>query len=382
MMHCPFIKKRELMKTKTDISGNTVTIRTLRGYSLVFAVTGVALAGAGMTQFGTTLSHVLISAGCVFTAGGILSYGRSAFYKLVINREPGFISILESSGRSISPFKIPLAYYSAIVIEPRAGDDSGSYDISFMSTMGSALYIAGYSGRKEAMDFARKLQEILKVDIEYGFGSLRKALTPAAAGVPVSFARPPKSGLTVRQDGPDASFSWKNSFNPAGYFFAAVMIYGFYHPYYFIARRFISGAAFDYVIYGLFILAACIFFLSLLNALTGSQRMDCSPDRFGVHKKFLGFKIGKSSLTARDIGLVKHSIGAGDNTITVVTRKGLETMIRLSDVMNREEGMGPGLALAGEIFSLRKELVTVSVSSLSVGDRFYIEHEILKLARH
>ena len=107
------------MKSKVKLSANSIKINTPITIPFIVSILGVLLCGIGVYNLGHAypFDHISIGSGIILLSAGLFSLLNTKYYKILINEDPGYYSLVESTGWDISPFKISYKYFCGSVRE-------------------------------------------------------------------------------------------------------------------------------------------------------------------------------------------------------------------------------------------------------------------------
>lgn len=225
------------MKYKATLILNTLKIKSSRGIYWVVAFSGIFMLIAGTYLMATEspFYHLFFGLGILFSSVGIYFFINSKYYKIYINKDPGFISVLESTFTSISPLKIPIRHYSAINIRTNIKKINPnkiitSHEIVLMNEFGSSLFISEFYKKDDALSFAKKLQDLTGRDLFINNTPViknvkLKDISIAKPGIPV----PEKSIIKKSEEGGIVTLKWKDKFTILHLLFSLGIVYGFFH---------------------------------------------------------------------------------------------------------------------------------------------------------
>ncbi|PKL39211.1 MAG: hypothetical protein CVV44_10130 [Spirochaetae bacterium HGW-Spirochaetae-1] len=369
------------MKGTIELSGNSLKIKSSRISLVVFTIIGGLMFLGGLTIMGKIhpVDHILFSFGILFTAAGLFALLNSRYYKMSIDGEKGFIGILDSSLKAITPLRIPLDYYSWITVQKKMGSGSTGFEVHLMNELGASVLLALFNDRNGAMNFARDLQSLMGVDLlldhepysRIRAGMKKSTTTIESCGI---------EGLDIKVtvDGAATTFSWKSRYRFYHYILMASILYGFFHIIHFLIIPIQDIDTLKYFLYGLIVFMMILLVLMFLTQILGRHVLTIGPRGVSYYLNILGKWLRYQEISRGDIGMVKNSLNMSDDTLNIISKKGLDTMVRLSSEM-KDGDNELSLSRASDIFSLQKEIIMIDSSALNIAERFCIEQKIMNI---
>ncbi len=365
------------MKTRETISENSIKIKTPRLVFLAVSIVGVSLIGGGFFLLGKVefFEDLCISIGFILTSSGLMSYIHSEYYKIYLDNPPGYLTIIESTFKQITTVKVPLDYYSHIIIHKslqngNSGKNRTGYEVELMSHAGTTLVIAEESIEDNALEFAKKIQNTTGMDIILN-------------DLPVDFKRDPHTGgftidtgkqSTIKhiKKGVDSIITWKNTKNPLFYLFTLLLMYGLFHLVHFAFAPHIHNSLVVYFIYGTAGFLSVVIVISLLFNLAGTTYLLVSPDSISTFTALLGKRFRKREILKNDIGLIRNPVSTRARNFMVISKSGLMLARKIINTVSIDIKDIPG------IVNLKNEIIVVPVSSLTINEKLFIEREIAR----
>ena len=283
--------------------------------------------------------------------------------------------------RSIHPVKIPLSYFHWVSLQRKSDDSGGGFEIYLMNSYGSSLLAAEFSDNKRAIDFARQLQERLGIDILMEEEAINRLLQKRKSGRDLKDLVSQKdTSLTVTDQGARQEITWKNRWSIAQSFFFGAILYGFFHISYFVIAPSSDIGFIRYVLFGFTGLIALLLLYSFLVNLLGRPSLTIGSQGITWHISVLGKWLGRKEMDRGNVAVVRNSLNLDDNTLTIVSRQGLEAMSRLARALKElGDGKKPGFAVLSDVMTLKSEMIVIDASALTITDRLFIEQNILRI---
>jgi len=363
-----------------QFSNKTIKVKSTPYVYIIVGAIGFITLGLGIYLFGSNypLDQILFSFGIIFCSGALALFINTQYYKIYINEEPGFISILESTSKTITPFKIPISYYSSINIQPSVQNSSSSsnFEVHLFSNSGSSLFIKNFNTKEKALNFSTDLQKILKLDLQINHNPyLKSKIQQVEKQSARSIDLPPRSSLQKIVQNNVPLYKWKNKITPLFSIALLGVLYGFIHISYFVIRPDSNNSFAFYIISGFTAFLAFIITITSILNLLGSNYLQINESHVIYFKKFLGKKINVKKVKRQDLAVVKNSLDMKIGTISLLTKNGLEIMKDLG--LHIENGKKPDFSMVSDLISLKDEIIEIDTSSLSMTEKFYIENMIL-----
>ena len=372
---------------QVKISNNRIRVSSHRWGFIVFILCGIISLTAGIVLLGriVTTDHVLIGVGIVFTSGGILFLLNARSYIVEVESERGILRIIDTGRKRGLPVEIPINFFKFIIIERSLTElssgkrQTSGYEISLMSDSGSYLHLASFNDRDKTIQLGKELQKIFNIDLISEEDSIKKLIMKRMAGINTINASLPENSVIVSNTKSDSfEVTWNCRKSIIQQFLTGLILYGFFHLVHYAVvptavNPVISILAYGFIVLMILIVASII----IVNAI-GIYHLVISNSTIRYHVSLFGKKIGERSMEKADLGMIKHSIGGQDNTINLMSIKGLEIVRGLMDAFKKPVSSGLDLSMAGAVFSLKDEMMSINVSSLSMREKWFIVSRILR----
>ncbi|MCL1834505.1 MAG: hypothetical protein FWG49_08405, partial [Leptospirales bacterium] len=155
------------MRSKVKFSANSINIHTPITIPFIVSIIGALLCGIGVYRLGHIypFDHILISLGIIFFSIGLFLLLNTKYYKILINEDPGYYSLVESTGWDISPFKIPYKYFTEIVVQRIINKNKPEYGILLRNRMGALILISRFDNEAEALSFTNELEKTIGLPV-------------------------------------------------------------------------------------------------------------------------------------------------------------------------------------------------------------------------
>ncbi len=370
------------MKSIASFSEHSLSIRTPISFMLIISVTGLILLATGIYTFNWIypFGHLLIGFGILFVCGGLFFMLNTKYYKIHFNEEPGYLSLVESTGWEISPFKIPLKYFTDVLMQYTLNDKrKPEYEIILKNRLGSMLLVSKFSNEKEARAFSEKMEANLglplsvRTDIELDSVNRKHPYNPYPLFLP--------DGSTVKtaENRNSVSISWKVKYHPLQVAFILGFYYGFFHILHF---SLIPAAGVNMigviVIYTTLGILLSLLISALLSSLVNRYYITVSKDEIHTYHTLFGKKTGEIKMKKEDIAIIRSTIEPSNETIIIASRKGIGALNNLLKKFVFGVKDIKKILEIEEIISIRDEIIRLDVSTLSLIEKLYIDQFILK----
>ena len=371
---------------QVKISDNKIRVSSHRWAFIIFILCGIISLTVGIVMFGrlVTIDHVLIGVGIVFASSGSLFLLNARNYVIEVEPDKGILRIIDAGKKRRLPVEIPISFFKYIIIERSLNEHASGkrqttgYEISLMSDSGSSLHVASFNDRDKTIQQGKELQKIFNVDLISEEDSIKKLLTKRLVGInSIDASLPEKSAVVSNTEGDSIAVTWNCRKSLIQQFLIAIIIYGFFHLVHFAVVPTSVNPAVSVLAYGIIILMILIVVSIIVVSAIGTYHLLISNVTIQYHVSLFGKKTGERSMEKSNIGMIKHSIGGQDNTISIMSTKGLKIISELMDTFKQPASSGPDLSMAGAVFSLKDEIMSINVSSLSMREKWYIVSRIL-----
>jgi hypothetical protein len=217
-----------------QFSNKSIKVKSTPYIYMIVGAIGFITLCLGIYLFGSAypIDQILFSFGIIFCSGALALFINTQYYKIYVNEDPGFISILESTSKTITPFKIPISYYDCINIQPAMQKNSSSaeYEVHLQSNSGSSLFIKKFNKKENALNFSKDLQKILKLDLNINYNPfLHSKVKQVGQETATTINLPPRSSLKKIINNNIPLYKWKNKTTPLFYLALQGIEYGFFH---------------------------------------------------------------------------------------------------------------------------------------------------------
>lgn len=369
------------MKSVVSFSDNGINVKTS-----IFAPFLLASAGAVMLACGVYfisivrhIDHLLIGLGIVFLFSGLFLLFNSSYYKILINEEPGYLSLVESTGWDISPLKIPFKYFSEIIIQYLINRDKPEYEIMLRNRYNSLMLVSRFYDEEKALNFAKRFEKAMSLKVTLNTEIPSHLIEKRHAYNPYSIVIPDNSSIKTMERRDFAEISWKVRYNPIQIAFLFCIYYGFFHIIHFsllpaIDASFMVVTVIDTLL-GLLLSFLIIFIVALFS---GSYHFIAKKDAVIYFYRLFGRNYSEREMKKSDIALVRSSIDLNTEEILLVSKKGVESLNNLIKQYSVNNSVDKKMVDISDIKAFDSEMMRLKTSTLKLSEKLYIEQFIMK----
>ncbi|HPS56633.1 MAG TPA: hypothetical protein PK514_00880 [Spirochaetota bacterium] len=370
------------MKSKAVFSGNSLNIKTpifaLLTVSLIS--TGFIVAGVYFLRTIAPFDHLLIGLGILFVSGTLFFMVNTKYYKLHFNEEPGYISLVESTSWEISPFKIPLKYFTEILMQYTINDKKKpEYEIILKNRFGSMLLIAKFDNEKEAKKFAEKFESKIGLPLTCRNEIELDSINRKHPFNPYPLFLPDNTNVKTAETRDTASISWKVKYHPFQVGFILGIYYGFFHILHFsvIPSGDLNALAIIVIYTALGILLSLLITV-ILFSFFGRYYVVVGKGEIQIYHQVFGRKYNEQQMNKEDVAIIRSTIDPENETIIIASRKGIGALNNLlKNYVHGKKNIKKMIDI-DDVINLRDELFRVDVSTLRLVEKLYIDQFILK----
>jgi hypothetical protein len=369
------------MRSKVKFSANSINIHTPITIPFIVSIIGALLCGIGVYRLGHIypFDHILISLGIIFFSIGLFLLLNTKYYKILINEDPGYYSLVESTGWDISPFKIPYKYFTEIVVQRIINKNKPEYGILLKNRMGALILISRFDNEAEALSFTNELEKTIGLPVtinqEVPYNMIDKTRDHDLYNINL----PDSSRIRVIERKELQELIWDIRYHPLQIVFMFCIYYGFYHMINAIVLP--MGQFNGIVTIGIYVFLGVILSV-LLTVIISNQfvthNVMINKDSIVFFKKTFWKRTGEIKIAKSDIALIRSSIEFSNEDMVIGTSdgvKGLNKYIKkysenkkhVKTVMNKKTKQ-----------MYRREFIKLKGTNLKLGEKLFIEQFILK----
>lgn len=370
------------MKSIASFSEDSLNIRTPIAFFLVFSIISLFIFASGIYFFDRIypFNHLLIGFGIIFVSGGLFFMLNTKYYKIHFNEEPGYLSLVESTGWEISPLKIPFKYFTEILMQYTISSKrKAEYEIILKNRLGSMLLLAKFNDEAEAKKFSEKMEAslglplIIRNDIELDAVNRKHPFNP------YPLVLPDGSSVKVTEQRDSISVSWKVKYHPLQVVFILGVYYGFFHILHFsiIPSGGINMIA-GIIIYTTLGILLSLLITVLLSSFFGRYFVIISKDEIRTFYQAFGRKSREQQMKKENIAIIRSTIEPTNETIIIASRKGIMALNNLLKNFVLGTRDIKKILEIEDIISIKDEIIRLDVSTLRLVEKLYIDQFILK----
>jgi len=369
------------MKSKVSFSSNSIKIQTPITFLFIYSVIGALMGGFGIYNLGMIypLDHVLIGFGIILLFSGLFSLLNTKYYKILINEDPGYLSLVESTGWDISPLKIPYKYFTEIVIQYIVNRNKPEYGILLKNRMGALLLVGKSNNEKRIADFKKSFEKTIGLPVKENSEIPYDMIDKKHTYDPYSIVLPARSSIRVTERRDSQDVTWKIKYHPLQIAFMFVIYYGFFHIINFAvvpAGR--LNVAVTIVIYTALGVILSFLIVAVIANFFGTHYVIIKKDSITHFNKVLGRKFNENEIKKSDISLIRSSIEFSNEDMVIASKAGVEgvnNMIKRFTSATRADKKKVGVQ---DKNLFQKEIMKLNESNLKLAEKLFIEQFILK----
>jgi len=314
------------MKSKVSFSANSIKIQTPITFLFSFSLLGVLLGGFGIFKLGEIypLDHILFGSGMIILFFGLFKLMNSKYYKIHVNEDPGYLSLVESTGWGISPNKIPYKYFTEIVVQHIVNREKFESGVLLKNRMGALLRIAKFDDQKQALDFAGKFEKTIGFPVKFNAEIPYDMIDNKHPYNPYSIHLPDKSSIEIKETRESRDIAWQIRYHPLQIGFMFAIYYGLYHI---ISFAFIPAAKLNIpvqiIIYTLLGVILSFLVTAVVLNYFGTHNVIIKKETIAFFNQVFGIKFNLMEMKKSDISLIRSSIDFSNEDMIIVSRKGI-----------------------------------------------------------
>jgi len=369
------------MKSKVSFSAQSIKIRTPIRLLLLIAVAGAILGGTGIYKLGEIypFDHILIGSGLIILHLGLFYLLKSKYYKILINEDPGYLSLVESTGWGISPLKIPYKYFTEIIVQYIVNRNKPEYGVLLKNRIGALLLIAKFHTHKHALDFTARFEKTIGLPAKENSEIPYDLIDSKHPYNPYGIILPDRTSIKIKETRDTREIVWKTSYLSFQMLYMFAIYYGFVHIIHFaLIPYFNVNIAVAIVIYT--VLGAVLSLVLALIAANffGTHHVHINKEYLFYFRKIFGIKIVNMEVKKSDILLIRSSIEFSNEDMIIATRKGIDGVNNVTKRFAAGEKKVKTKVDSKDKHLFRDELIKLNETNLKLAEKLYIEQFILK----
>jgi len=369
------------MRSKVKFSPNSIKIHTPITVPFIVSIFGALLCAIGVARLGDIYpyDHLLIGLGIIFVSIGLFSLLNTKYYKILINEDPGFYSLVESTGWDISPFKVSYKYFTEIVVQRIINKNKPEYGVLLKNRMGALLLISTFKREDKALSFTKELGKTIGLPVTINQEVPYDMIDKTHAHDPYKVDLPITSRIRAIERKETQELIWNIRYHPLQVVFMFCIYYGFYHIIAVIAlpmfkvNEFITIAV--YVILGVIL---SILLTVIISNVFGTHNVIINKDSIIFFKKIFWKKSGEIKIKKSDIALIRSSVEFSNEDMVIGTLNGVNGLNKYIKKFseNRKHVKKTMDKKSKKIY--RKEFIKLHATHLKLGEKLFIDQFILK----
>ena len=369
------------MRSKVKLSANSVKIHTPITVPFIVSVLGALLCAIGVYRLNDIyrFDHILIGLGIILFSMGLFLFLNTKYYKILINEDPGYYSLVESTGWDISPFKIPYQYFTEIIVQRIINKNKPEYGVLLKNRMGALLLISRFDDEDKALSFSNELEKTIglpmKINQEVPYDMVDKTNSHDLYNINL----PMSSRIRVIERKELQELIWSIRYHPLQVVFMFTIYYGFYHI---IDVIVLPMCQFNNIItIGVYVILGVILsilFTVVVSNLLKTHNVIINKDSIVFFNKIFWKKFGEIKITKSDIALIRSSVEFSNEDMVIGTSngvKGLNSYIKKFSE-NKKHVKNTMDKKSKQIY--RKEFIKLDAANLKLGEKLFIDQFILK----
>ena len=353
-----------------------------------FVIAGIALIALalggkfGMISYPPGLVYLFLGFGILFAAGASI---------FIIQKTPDEIRI-DRSGQKVVfregkfEFSLPFSGFTGIMLSAKVQSANQSsqetLQLSLKRRNGSIIPLSESTSSAEIEKEAEGISRYLDIDMYRGAELIRKGGTLYKT-VESKIPDPPSDTIRISSAPGTVFYRWSGRKSIASLVLLGLVIAGFNIAIFLwalpMARGFYPG-----LIIGAFfmVLLNAIFLYTFIYNLLGYNQVSLSTESFTYSQHLLGKTLRSSSHPLPEIASFQSVFAAGENRITVFTRRGKEVF---DGLVGRAQSVRPGdssgmMEIIQTIMELRSNTIDIDGSALNYSEKLFLEREWSRIA--
>ncbi len=369
------------MKSRVSFSENSINVKT--PIMLLFTISSIGAitlaTGVYLLNDITLLAHLLIGVGIIFLFSGLFLLFNSKYYKILINEDPGFLSLVESTGWDISPLKIPFKYFNEIIIQYLINREKPEYEIMLRNRYGSLMLIARFEDEKKALSFSDKFEKTMGLKITQNSELPSDLVEKRKTYNPYAIVLSDNTSIRTIEKRDSVELSWKVKYNPIQIAFLFCIYYGFFHIIHFSAVP--AGNINPFVviiIYTLLGILLSLLITAIFAIFSGTYNFINGRDSITYFHKVFGKRYSEMEMKKSEIALVRSSIDLATEEILIVSKKGISSLNNLIRKFSYGGTDFKNMVDISDLRAFKDDMIRLNVSNLKLAEKLYMEQFIMK----
>ncbi len=368
------------MKSKVGFSTNSIKIQTPITFLFIYSVFGAFLCGTGIYNLGEIypFDHILIGFGIIFMFSGLFSLLNTKYYKILINEDPGYLSLVESTGWDITPLKIPYKYFTEIVVQYIVNKNKPEYGVLLKNRMGALLLISRFNKEKKAADFTKKFEKTIGLPVKENREIPLDMVDKKQPYNPYGIVLPDNSSIRITERRDSQDIAWKTKYHPLQIAFMFVVYYGFFHIVNFAIIPVANlNVAVAIVIYTALGVVLSFLVTAVISNFFGTHHVIIKKESIIHYDIVLGRKFHENEMKKSDISLIRSSMEFSNEDMVIASRKGIEGVNNLIKKTSSDKEIRKSVG-AHDKHLFKEEIIKLNEHNLKLAEKLFIEQFILK----
>jgi len=374
------------MKKQFYFAANEIKISQRKWPFIILMISGIILSITGILMVFDyirtfyIIEKLFFGTGIIIFAAGLLYLFSSHQIIVSINSSRGIIEIKNLYLLKRVATAFPVIHFSKIAILEQVKVHKKNvvyttYQVYLESNTFTSLLLFEFPSREQAIELARKLQELILLDIYYQEKIFKKSNSKIkASNVPDEIKLSGDTRIKKIQKESETVLKWKNYYNLLSFLLISAIIYGFYYITSFI---FIHKDGFNlentraYIISGIASFVVVLVFL-INYSKTKIIRLDQAAIKY--YTKICGIKTGKIQMHWDDIHCIRNAINAP--VLSVFSKEAYSISQEIMELSAGKNEILKQKELPDRVHSLESRQLKIDVNALPVSDRIRLEQEI------
>lgn len=369
------------MKSKVGFAHNSINIQTPITGIFMISLFGATLGSVGIYELHkiNAFDHLLIGLGIIFLSIGLFFILNSKYYKILINEQPGFLSLVESTGWDISPLKIPFKYFTEIIVQHIINRDIPEFGVMLRNRMGALLLLAKFNDEKKALNFAKRLEKTIGLQVRVNHDISLNLIDRNHPFEPYKVILPNQSKLTIKEKKDSMELSWNITYHPLQIVFMFGVYYGFFHIIHFVIVPFKGiNIFFAIVIYLLLGIILSFLITVIISSWFRSHNVIINRETITFFNRLFDRRYAKRVMNKSDIYLIRSSIEFSNEEMVIISRKGIDFLNDMIKKYAQGKKEFKKLMDTQDRIVFKEEIIRLNVSNKKLSEKLFIEQFILK----
>jgi len=336
------------------------------------------MGGLGIYNLGEIypFDHILIGFGIIFLFSGLFSLLNSKYYKILINEDPGYLSLVESTGWDISPLKIPYKYFTGVIFQYIVNRNKPEYGVLLKNRMGALLLISKFHKQKYTAGFKENFEKTIGLPVQENTEIPYDMIDKKQPYDPYGIVIPDNTSIKTTEKRDSQNITWKSKHHPLQIAFMFVVYYGFFHIINFaIVPEGKFNIAVVLVIYTVLGVILSFIVTAVVSNYFGTHHVIIYKETITYYTKIFGKKFSEREMKKTDISLIRSSIEFSNEDMVIASRKGIEGV---NNLINKFKGDVKKTVGGKDKHLFKEEIIKLNESNLKLSEKLYIEQFILK----